>query len=708
MSRFLIQRLLITLLALVIAGVGAPAEQAVQESAVKLAGLYLKLGQFDQCRAAIDGLLKENPKNPEALTLLGRLELKQNHAEASLKAASAALAVSPDSSDATVVKARAIALQGQKADALKVLSRLSAADLEKYDDELSDSGLIVSNGGTPGTAAESNDDALDNLLEGARNALAKKDYIKADSLTKSALSRAPSNSDAVALRADYLSSSDKPAEAVALLQKLKAAQRKSGAPFTEELALGYALGDAGKADEAKASFEAVAGNSAYSDADRQQAREALEGLQTAKTITDGEAAMDAGKAREALRIATEVLAKDSANEDAKVLQARAMASTGKAHEAVETLQKMKAKVGPEKHFDAQLDYANALAEDHRYHDSVNAYSEVISKPGIYNEEERNNAREQLADLRETHLGGVDLQTMYGTFEEGTFWRTTGQIYSSRMGRTRYSVGSEWDHIQLEDKIYPRSLTSDRSSSSVTFDTMWDDQWRTFFHVGGFEHGALAGATLDYTLPGGMVFGLSADYNDPAKDTLLLAAMDGRQHALTANITVPMGEHFVLESMINGRQLEADGANIGHAVGTETQFRWHPISTSDQLYFAYSLELKDFSPNDGAFDQKALNFFGRGSSFTPSATDAVPDHINRHALQAHGSIDILAHVTASALAEVAWRQETDKIEYGAVAEILWHVSEKASLNARVEYYSGGSGPNTGEGVTLGTIGTKFRW
>ena len=58
--------------------------------------------------------------------------------------------------------------------------------------------------------------------------------------------------------------------------------------------------------------------------------------------------------------------------------------------------------------------------------------------------------------------------------------------------------------------------------------------------------------------------------------------------------------------------------------------------------------------------------------------------------------------------MAWREEASQTEFGAVAELIWKISDRASINARVEYYSGGAGPNAGEDVILGALGSRWTW
>ena len=677
--------------------------------ALKLAGLYLKLGQTDQCRAVLEPFLKSNPANVDGLVLLGRLELKQGHQDAALKAATAALAQAPDDIDAVIVKARSLSARGESVEAQKLLARVPPDELDKHEQELEGvlAAKALSIADIEKARTEKNDEALDDLMENARHALASHNVAKADKLTLQVLSEAPHNPDAIVLRADVLSQSGRADEAVALLQKLKAGRSTKG-PFTEELAMASALQEAGRTDEARRAYQLVAGSSNYSDEDRDQARGALSSMNAQKALAEGDTAMDAGQAEKALALAEAALKSDPKNEEAKMLKARALAASGKAHDAVEMLRLLKSASPGGKRFEGQADYAGALAADHHYREALAAYQEIEDTPALYKAEERTSAREQMTDLRENDLAGGSVEVTGGSFEEGRLWRAISRFESSRFGSLRYSVDTEWDHVNLSRRMFHRAVEEDRFSSSVGLSTAWTSRFSSDFHVGGFESGVMAGAGLTYHPAGRTTLSLHADYNDPAHDTLQLMALDGRQHALTANFSVPLGKHVVVESMLQARQIEVNGTNAGHSVGTETQVRWHPVSLDDGLYFAYMLELKDFSGREGAFEREAQAFFGDGSAHPHSVFAAVPEHINRHALQAHESAHLTSALKAEASAELAWREETAKLEYGLTAGLLWQVSSSTTVNARLEYYSGGSGPNAGAGVLLGTVGAKWIW
>ncbi|MDB6073042.1 MAG: hypothetical protein JWO89_682 [Verrucomicrobiaceae bacterium] len=679
---------------------------------LRLAGLYLKLGKVDQCRAAVEQVLRSNPSSVEGLVLLSKLELKQSNQTAALNAADAALAFAPDNINATIVKARVLTAQGRNAEAQKMLALVPADELERHEAELE--GLIAVKEGV--TSLKEKDDpqpdvedkaadALDEILEEARHALALHQFNKAEMLVKKALRLSPDNKDAVLLRADILSECGHSEQAVGLLQKLKA---QTTGPFPDELALASALQDAGREEEARLSFQIVAHGSNYSDDDRKQARAALAAIELQKSLTEGDKELDAGHAEKALALAEVALKIEPKNEEALSLKGRALVETGHPHEAVDILRLLKTSTPIGKRFDAQSDYASALSLDRQYYESFAAYQEIQDQPDLYKDEERTSAKEQITELRDNSLAAGNVEFTAGSFEEGLLLRSESHFSTARFGRLRYSLDTDWEHVKLDHRVFGVRREEDRFTSAIGFNFAWNSQYSTDFHLGAYESGTAVGGSVIYHPSPRTTLSLHANYNNPARDSLLLMAMDGRQHDLTANITMPFGKHFLFESILQGRRIEVNGSNIGSSLGTETQIQWHPISNEDNLFLAYILEYKDFRGDQRAFDREAQSFLGRRAASMRDVCDAVPELINRHALQVHNAWKLTPSLTAEASAEIAWRQETKMREYGATAGLQWQVTTRTSLIARVEYYSGGAGPNGGAGVTLASLGAKWIW
>jgi len=685
-------------------------EELTPDKAAKLAGLYFKLNQNAECRASLEKLLHQSPKHIEGLLLLGRLELREGHATPAIKASSRALDASPDNLDAMVLKAYALRAGGQVAESDALLKRIPPDELDaRRDDYQAAVSATVETPDTPGAPVTRDiADILDEKLDQARAALDKNQLSTADKLSADALKSAPTDLQAVTVRAEVLSRSGKPADAAKLLAKTKAAQPPGQHTFPPELDLASALRDSGQTEAARKSFQSIADNTHFPAEDRSQAVEALKELKKCDLVAAGEKALDRGDFVEAALHAEAALKLNPQCPDAQALHARVLHGTGHSAEAAQKLAALKAATPAGEIFGEQMAYADALRGSNDFRAAEAAYNEIIAKEEAYSADDRLDARDQLKDLQENHLAGGSAELLTGKFEEGKLWRATSQFASTRFAQTRYLTTFRWDNVQLSNRLYPSSLSKDVFSATVGMNRLLTERWSGNLFLGAHETNAMAHGGLSYTSAKGTNLGIDLAWHDPARDTLLLTAMDGRQNAITATAEVPLSQHFAWDSTFLARQIEADGTRIGESVGIESQLRWHPFKIDQDIYIAYALELKDFSPDNAAFDRQARRLFGHSSGYLPSAIDAVPDRINRHALQVHASIPLWPKLLASATTEVAWRQEAQEFEVGAVAELLWKINDRTSVNARLEYYSGGSGPNSGEDVILGAVGSRWTW
>lgn len=683
-------------------------EEAGKEE--KLAALYLKLGKFDQCRTIVTDLLRRDPHRLNALLMLAKLEFQSGNMDQAEKAAAAALAIAPEDTDALLIKSNAMGAQGKTAEAAKLLEHVPADELARHRESLARS----LNGGVqpPGPGSDDNstgEEALDNALDAARKALEEKDLKTADRLTQDALKRWPNDRNATTLRADFLSQAGRPAEALTLLEKLKATQDPAAGPFTGQIDLAFALQDLGRREEAGKAFRAVLADSRYPENEQAQARKALAEQQNDNLLAEGQKALDRGDNGEAQRIDEQLQKSNPSSTDVQLFHAGVLKATGKASEAVKLMESIKAKNEPGKRFDSQLDYAAALAASHRYEAAKGAFREMMTSPALYTEEEREAARKGLRDLHDQNPAGTLAEVTAGRYDEGRLWRAKAQFFSHSFGNTSYQADVNWDEIELAKRLFPTDKNKSRTSATVGVTEKFSREWTGVFNVGGFDHGVMGSAMITHTSQGGQILSLRAAANDPARDTLLLEALDGRQHSLVASLESPLGKYFAIESSLIARQVEVDGHRIGDSFGSEAQFRWHPLTVSNDMYLAYAFEVKHFNGNESAFERDADHLFA-SSGPLPNASvyDAVPKNINRHSLQLHAGTQLTSNLKVGATAELVWRAEAHKWEEGVSTELLWNVSDNLDATARFEYSSGGAGPNTNGDVFLSTIGLRWYW
>ncbi len=685
----------------------------------RLAALYLKLGQTDDCRATLQALFKSDRRNLDGLLLLARLELRLHRFPDSLRAATTALAISPDDADAMTLEAAALRAIGRIDDAARSVAGLAPSDVIRREETM---GLIQPQAATsieearedPLTASRgSRSDRLEELndaaLDAARAALRKGKLREAGTLTASALKQWPKDVEAIELRAEFLCEAGRPAESIPLYRKLKASHDASAGPFPRQMDLAFALNDARLTAEARAAFLVVMNDERYPAKDRASAARVLAEQRQTALLAEGTAALERGDNVEAARVCALLIGEKYDSDDVRVFHADVLHANGSHAGAAAIYASLKKGAPRARRFDSQFDYASSLAGASDYHAASSQYEEVIAQASFYTPDEVRVAREELENLHSNFFPRLSSELVAGTFDEGAILRLNSQFTSMRTGKRRYLAQAAWDRIELSETVFPLGRVAERPAASVG---MWQElspRWNATFLLGGYNDGVMASAAAEYTTTRDLAASVRLALNDPSRDTLLLEAMNGRQHSLSANLCSPLGRHFAFDATLLGRQIEIDGETIGRSVGVEAQFRWHPFTVAEDTWLAYAVEQKSFAARTREFDCLVRRYFDVGHSpLMPEVYDAVPERINRHALQAHTSVPLTRKLTAGMTAEIAHRLEADKTEYAIIGELKWKLTPRSELLARLEYDTGGAGPNTNGSVTIGTLGWSWSW
>lgn len=683
---------------------------------VEAAQLHLKLRQPEECRQALAAVLAAEPGNVEALRLLGRLELSLGKAAEADAAGARALQQSPDDAEARLIRAAAQRKLGKPDEAAKLQAGIPEEALARWREEYPEEAAPTPDAPLPAPVPDAEAvrtaeraTATDLELEKARAALAASNLPEADTLTEAAIARWPENTDAQMLRADFLSTAKRLPEAVALLRQLKAAHPAGAAAFPAQLDLAYALNESGLKEEAKAAFTEAA-TEAYPPEVRTAATTALAELRHGELLEAGEKALADGKMPVAQNFSEELMMLAPQCPLALAFRASVFQATGQPEKALDILSNLKTKAPLGKRFDPQMAYAGALASTRNYSSAIRQYEEVLKHPDQYSEEERKDAESELRSLKDESSPNLFTEVTGGSFEEGDLWRGTAQ-YRGALSEdgTRVIARFSTDIIRIAEGVYPSAMHEERWYAKAGVELQAAKDWKATLLAGGFDNGGMASASLDHENADGLSFSLRAAWNDPVRDTLLIEALDGRQHTLAANLSIPFGgNYFAFDFTAAGRQVEVDGSDIGRGFDLDGQVRWHPWKIDNPFYLAYAAEYSGFDANHRNWRNEAHDYFQCEDCYLPRCADAILPSVNRHALQAHAGFQLSKDVQAALTVEAAWRQETDDIELGSVAEMSWHMGTNADFIGRVEYYTGGAGPNAGSSVVLATAGIKIYW
>ncbi len=681
---------------------GAPAMNGAQLT--ELAGLMLKMKKLPDARQAAAAALAADPASRDALMIAGRVAMLEGNGQEALEYADKALALMPDDTTARLLKGTALASMHKNDLAAPFFEDVPGEALTAWREEfpLTATPEVLPTG-LKAVPVEQ-ESPMDREVEAARTVLAAKDYPQADRLSSELVQKYPENLDAALLRADLLSESKQYMAAISVLQSVKLLY-KGSEPFPGDSDLASAMADAGRTADAVALFREIAGNKERPLAERSAAATAAQATLCASLLEDGEKALDKGELKKAEMISSQLVTITPQCPNALTLRARSLKASNKPEEAVRIFSVLKDKADGGK-FDPQVDYAASLAAACRYRDAVRAYQEITARPGIYSPEEVKTASEEIRSITDDSGGRLITEYTGASFEEGDVQRAAVSLSLPRMGQTRLLGGILWDQISLKAESFPYGREEDRITAYAGFETKLENGQRFTGLAGSTGDEILGSAAFQWDCREGTCFLLRGAWNDPAHDTLLLEAMDGRQHVLSANLQHKLAPGFYLDATAKGRIVEVDGNRLGTGFKGEAQLRFQPWEKNANLWVAYQAEYSTFSAREDAWRRSVDAFFEDSEGL--EARDAVLPKVNRHALQAHVGGDLGKALTLALTGEVAYRQETRGTEFGAIGEAFWHISPSTDFNLRLEYYTTGAGPNSGSSVMMGTAGLKVSW
>ena len=677
------------------------------EQNTELAGLMLKMKKLPEARQAAAAALAADAGNREAMLIAGRVALLQQKNEEALSLAGRLLAAQADDTTARLMKGTALAGLGRNEEAVPCFEGVAEQELSKWREEfpLTASSEVLPTGLKAVPVEDTTESPVDREMEQARRVLEAKDYVQADQLTAALVQKFPESIDAALLRADLLSETNQHVSAISVLESARL-QFKGPGPFPGSAALAGAMAEAGRAEDAMSLYRAIAADAGFGIPERHAAAAAAQTLHCSTLLADGEKALDTGDVRKADTISSQLVTITPQCPDALTLRARTLKANNRPEDAVRIFTVLKSKADGGK-FDPQVDYAASLAAACRYRDAVRAYQEITARPGIYSAEEVTSAGEEIRNITEDNGGRFLTEFTGASLDEGKLERTTVSLSLPRMGQTRIVGGLLWDNITLEEGIYPAEMQEDRYTAYVGFEQKLSSSIRLTLLGGGTGDAALGSAALQWDCRDGTCLTLRAAWNDPAHDTLLLEALDGRQHVFSANLHHKLSSRWYLDLTGMGRIVELDGESFGSGFKGQGQLRFQPLEKNEDFWFAYEAQYATFSDNEHCWRRVVGAFFeGQGSDL--SSQDAILPMVNRHAVQVHVGTDLGKQLTVALTGEVAYRQEVRETELGAIAEAYWHLSPNADLNVRMEYYTGGAGPNSGSSVLVGTAGLKLTW
>jgi hypothetical protein len=193
---------------------------------------------------------------------------------------------------------------------------------------------------------------------------------------------------------------------------------------------------------------------------------------------------------------------------------------------------------------------------------------------------------------------------------------------------------------------------------------------------GSETHVAAGVSLKRNLESGIAYGISANYNQRANDSLPLIYAGGREHKIAVEGEIPLSKSVTLEIGANVRELESDIGRVGWGYAQDVAIAWRVLKSQPSLTLRYEWEHANFNVDHG-FASKA------------DAAEYVLNEINTHLAVIHIK-RTFGRFTPSIRISGGYRFAQHTPEYGFAFYTAYRLSDDMRITIGYEYDSAGSG------------------
>ncbi len=674
----------------------------------EVANVLLKLKHNADSLRATRLLLNREPNNHMALINAGKLSLTEGQAKEAAQYAARVLKSDSNNPDALLIQCEASWQLGDTATAISSLKLADAEDIERWRSQMPLSIDLKKALPTDTEVVDSADNAKDRFLDEVALAVEARPLSTADSVSSDALRRYPSDARAAALRAEYLMRANRAPEALALMRRTAASRTWENNAFPAQDILATALTETGDRQAARQAWQHILANASYSAEQRTEAKQNLKDLDCADLLDSGDQALTAKDLVRADAIATQLEASHPHSDEVRAFRARNLLAHGHPAEAVAILTALKATAPPGRLFTEQSLLAEGLAAKRDYNGSKAAWDAILQSPDT-SIEQKATAREALQDIKASTAGQFEAQALLAHLDEGEVLRTAGTIKTRKQGSLQWLAGFHRDEIDLSNKRFstPSFLTS-REEGYIGAEIDLGPSLALTATAGAWNNGALG--TLMLERNGAHSYAsLQITANERALDSLLLEALEGRQHKILAAIELPLTDSLRFEAALGARNINAMSENIGSGFISETAVRWYPLLANPNLSLGYHVEVSSFDAKDNSWNtvNREISRLDRPTEYL-SIDDVLPHRINRHGLQLQWTKQWDDHWKTNLFTEGAYRQESTSFEYGFHGSIIRNLSEDLSISVDAQYDSSGNGPNTGSAVYMTGVGLNYQF
>jgi len=487
-------------------------------------------------------------------------------------------------------------------------------------------------------------------------------------------------------------------EALSLLQDLKSAH-KEPAPFPYETLIGFAKLDLGMKSEARQIFESVANGEGHDAFEVDMASKQL-------LLMDLDHAIEWRNQEQARNVVAKLQEEYEGEPETKAAEAVELFLDGNPEEATQSLTALRSAYPRLRLYPFVLQLADFSYAAGDLAGAEAAYAEALA-------DRRTRPRDREAAVRNrNHMRVSEGEQV--TIDHGIVSGDEGSLSTSTV-KVRKAIDEHWyfgAEVVRQDVNLDRASAvrgdEGRAEGLLVVERKLKKGRYAEAKLGGSSEGAMGAVTVGkrarvyadaWSVGGGV--------NERANDSAQLAAVDGRQHRVSASVQRELTPRTVLAAEVMARSVEIDGQELGSGAGAnfEIAHRLNEEEKNSNYYLAWTSAYSKFNrsnswrPRGAAFDAAVAADMATGQI----AAGLVSPEYSRHGVEFRHNGQFKENLFTRSFAGLYYRTDESSVEVSAGVGADWFFKEDMRLFFDALYTSGGRAGNTGAGVVEAKVG-----
>lgn len=355
----------------------------------------------------------------------------------------------------------------------------------------------------------------------------------------------------------------------------------------------------------------------------------------------------------------------------------------------------------------QLDLAGVAYRTDHWQQATSLYQNLLENNKL-DEPNAASARINLKELYRAHLPQVHTSFEWTLFERGFMWRQIGYFQYPIDEANEIAVKYQRDESTLSHSGSLASSQKDRQDGRIIWRRNWFNGWGMELSFGGSETLPAGSAFLSYKVENGPQFKAGVEGNEPARDSLALEALDGRQNSLKAQMTWSFTQHDTIYATTAARQI------IIHE---------HELGQSIDVFYAYEHELLRSMIKVALGTQGRVQAYSRSTDNahlvdpiatssatfnekTPILNGLLLSEINRHGILLKLNSQPFSFFTWEILGGIDYSFVPDAPEFWSKANVTFFPRQSWKIKIEGAYYTSATASNEGESAYQLLVASEY--